>query len=541
MEDGHLLRRWVEEGDGSAVRVLTRRHAALVTGVAKRALSGNQSLAEEAAQAVFTAMVAKASSLLNHPALNLWLHRAALLEASGLRRREARRHRRIEALAAEPDFMNPSDPAPSWHRVLPELDEALERLPEADRHVLILRYYEGRNFRDIGARLRKSDDTVQKQVSRALEKLAGLLRRRGVVISAAVLAAGLGSAGLAPPAAAAVTADYAATAILRAPHLGFAEKSWQTIQLMTYGKSTTLTLTAAAVLLLALSTGGGYYAGTVSEAAAPALTSGADAGGSFQNARRPPLPKSAPGKGAGGTAEGKRGKPPLQDILEAASSIRMSLTGDWSMYSEDMYPTLGHYDPAHTEEAIALLGGFRRDDVKFESVSGVIFSALADHDWRAAKRRMMSPDALRHDGKLSGQAVRAVAEAWGRENPAEAFRWANGLIDAGRTPFDAERGVGEGLLADWLVRDERGAMAEMERRLENQTPLVGQAVEKSIGGRPEWWLDRLSPGADPASRSQALRLARSSLVLLSPKQRQESVSRWVNDPGLSAELLQSAP
>lgn len=153
----------------------------------------------------------------------------------------------------------------------------------------------------------------------------------------------------------------------------------------------------------------------------------------------------------------------------------------------------------------------------------------------------MKPDALRPDGKLSGQAVRAVAEAWGRENPEAAFRWANGLIDSGRTPFDPARGVGETLLADWLARDERGAVAEMERRLESQTELVGEAVKRSMGDRPQWWLDRLSSGADPASRATILRLARSSLVLQSPEARAASVAFLAKDPALAQELLQPAP
>lgn len=542
--DGVLLRLWAVDGNEAAVRVLTRRHAGLVTGTARRALHGNQSLADEAAQAVFTAMVAKASSLQNHPALNLWLHRAAMLESLRLRRREARSQRRMAGLAAELNVMNASSVSPSWSHALTELDDALEQLPASDRQLLILRFYDGRSFRDIGARFHKTDDTVQKQASRALEKLAALLRRRGVILTTGALAAGLGGGGLTPAASAAATIDFAHTAILQAPHLGSAAKFWQTLQFMTYGKSTTLSATAAVLILFSVSTGIGFYSGVASETAIQRNI------GPFSLTKQngpPDSPERTHGNPAreGGvklTSQNVRsGKPPLLDILQAASTIRMSLTGEWSMYAEDMYPTLGHYELEDTEKSIALLDEFRGDADKFESVSGLIFSALADSDWQAAKARMMNPDVRREDGKLSGQAVRAVAEAWGRENPEAAFRWANGLIQNGHTPFDPERGVGEKLLADWLSRDAQGAVAEMERRLDDQTPLVGKAVGMSIGEHPQWWLDRLSTNGDPALRNQTLRLARSSLVLLPRKEREASVAAWVQDRGLAAELLQTNP
>ncbi|RYD37726.1 MAG: sigma-70 family RNA polymerase sigma factor, partial [Verrucomicrobiaceae bacterium] len=537
---------WVEHGDGDAVHVLTRRHAGLVLGTARRALSGSQCLAEEAAQAVFTVMAAKAASLRSHPALHLWLHRAALLEACALRRREARRHRLMASLAAESDVMNPPPPlSPSHlrHRILTELDEALEHLPESDRHLLILRYYEGHSFRDIGTRLCKADDTVQKQASRALEKLSCLLRRRGVAVPASALGMMLNAEALSPGVSAANVSQFAGSAVTGAPHLGLAAKSWHSLQFMLHGKSTTWAAAAAALLLLALSAGSGFHTGAAAEAArqlagtasdrqaAAALTKPGSARFSAGASRTGPPPP-------GGAV---RGRPPLLDILQAASTIQMDLNGGWSMYSEDMYPNLGHYSSGDTESAITLLGEFRGNTDKFESVSGLIFSAMADEDWRAARERIMKPDALRPDGKLSGQAVRAVAESWGRENPEAAFRWANGLIDSGRTPFDPARGVGETLLADWLARDERGAVAEMERRLESQTALVGKAVEKSITDRPQWWLDRLSPGVDPATRTATLRLARGSLVMLPPAERASSIAAWVRDPALADELLQPAP
>lgn len=542
-EDADLLRRWADLGDGDAVRVLARRHAGMVTGAAARALGGDRSLAEEAAQRVFTVMAAKAGALWCHPALGPWLHRAALLEARALRRRESRRDRALRRVAEEsPMPMDHTPDSPSREHLLAELDEALERLPDSDRHVLILRYYEGRGFREIGTRLGKSDDTVQKQATRALEKLSRILGRRGLAVPGAVAGAVLASAGSASTASAAGIAKCAAAAVTGAPRMGVAGKVWHSLQFMSYGKSTTWAVTAAALLLMALSAVSGYRAGAAAAPAEGFAVSANDhtvsnrlsgAGGALSPAGVSGKSSQSSGAVSGG--------PPLLDILRAAASIKMDLAGEWSVYSEDMYPVLGLYRPEDAEDAIDLLGEFHGEAEKFESVAGLIFSAMAAGDWRAARARILAPDALRQDGAVSGQALRAVAEAWGREDPAAAFRWANGLIDSGETPCDPQRGVGEKLLADWLGRDPDGAVAEMERRLASQTPLVGKAVAKSIEERPQWWLDRLAATADPATRERFLRLARGGLVLLPAAERSRAVAAWVTDPALAAELLEIAP
>lgn len=56
-----------------------------------------------------------------------------------------------------------------------ELAEALQKLGRADRNVLVMRYYYGMTSAKIGEELHITDAAVRKRVSRALEKLRGLL------------------------------------------------------------------------------------------------------------------------------------------------------------------------------------------------------------------------------------------------------------------------------------------------------------------------------------------------------------------------------
>src|SRR5262249_52803946 len=67
----------------------------------------------------------------------------------------------------------------------------LAELNESDRDAVILRFLQQRSFREVAQTLGTSEEAAKKRVSRALERLRGLLVRRGIAISAAALAVGL--------------------------------------------------------------------------------------------------------------------------------------------------------------------------------------------------------------------------------------------------------------------------------------------------------------------------------------------------------------
>jgi hypothetical protein len=73
-------------------------------------------------------------------------------------------------------------------------------LGEKDREAVLLRFFEGRAFGEIGAALRVSEDAARVRVNRALEKLRELLEKRGVASTAAALGGLLaGNAAVAAP------------------------------------------------------------------------------------------------------------------------------------------------------------------------------------------------------------------------------------------------------------------------------------------------------------------------------------------------------
>ena len=94
-------------------------------------------------------------------------------------------------------------------------------LPPSARDVVLLRIASDLTLQQIGNRLGKSESAAQRHLQRVLEKLAVILRRRGVTTSATALTLLLG-AGLAKAAPASVTVAFVSkTAIASVAAGGF--------------------------------------------------------------------------------------------------------------------------------------------------------------------------------------------------------------------------------------------------------------------------------------------------------------------------------
>jgi RNA polymerase sigma factor (sigma-70 family) len=186
--DADLLQRFVAGGSEEAFRSLVSRYFNLVFGLAMRR-TGRRDFAEDVAQKVFIELARHAPRLDARPTLGGWLYRCAMNESADAIRRDGAYQRKMKAYS-ETSATQPATPA-ALDAALPHLDDALGALPARDRDLLILRFFEGRSFREIGAALGKSDDAAQKHCDRALQRLAARLARVGVAVPASALAAGL--------------------------------------------------------------------------------------------------------------------------------------------------------------------------------------------------------------------------------------------------------------------------------------------------------------------------------------------------------------
>jgi RNA polymerase sigma factor (sigma-70 family) len=189
--DAQLLRAYAERRDEAAFRELVARYTDLVYSAAFRQVE-SAATAGDIAQSVFTALARKPEVLVRgrdaSTPLNLagWLHRATRFAA--LNHRRATRRRLTHERQAMEQLLTNSDPAAGWEQIRPVLDEALDSLGDEDREALLLRYFKNQDFRAVGLALGVSDDTAQKRVSRAVERLREYFSQRNVTIGASGLA-----------------------------------------------------------------------------------------------------------------------------------------------------------------------------------------------------------------------------------------------------------------------------------------------------------------------------------------------------------------
>ena len=75
-----------------------------------------------------------------------------------------------------------------WRELSPQLDEAMAGLGTSERDALVLRYFQNKSMAEVGKFLGLAENTAQKRVSRALEKLRTFFTKRGVSSTTAILA-----------------------------------------------------------------------------------------------------------------------------------------------------------------------------------------------------------------------------------------------------------------------------------------------------------------------------------------------------------------
>src|SRR5215469_16065428 len=109
------------------------------------------------------------------------------------------------------ELLRTSGPELDWECFRPMLDDAMQELNENDREVILLRYFQNRTYPDIGEQIGVGENGARMRAERALEKLRGVLLRRGLTTTGAVAALISAHAVSAAPAGLAVSITGAAT------------------------------------------------------------------------------------------------------------------------------------------------------------------------------------------------------------------------------------------------------------------------------------------------------------------------------------------
>lgn len=183
--DKELLEHFLGTRNEVAFEKLVYGYAGMVSGVCRRVL-GNSHDANDAFQATFLVLLQKAGTIRRRESISQWLYGVAYRTA--LKARARQKYRSVREIPidriAEPGTEEPV----AWSELRSVIDEAVRSLPLKYREPVILCYLLGKTYDDAAQLLGCPKGTVPVRLARARAQLRGWLGRRGITLSAALLA-----------------------------------------------------------------------------------------------------------------------------------------------------------------------------------------------------------------------------------------------------------------------------------------------------------------------------------------------------------------
>jgi RNA polymerase sigma factor (sigma-70 family) len=248
LPDAELLERFRRTTDPVAFEAIVRRHGDRVLAACHKVLPDPADV-EDAFQATFLVLLREARTIRKRESLGGWLYGVAHRTALQARRRATRR---ADVEARKPTRTSEEAPDLSWREACAVLHEELDRLPDTYRLPLLLCYLEGKSRDEAARQLGVKTEVLRGRLERGRVRLRGRLTRRGVALSAGLLAAAANSvtAGVPP--------EHLLRATLKAATTGNVPAA---IAALVHGASPPMTLgkfklAAAALLAVGLISGG---------------------------------------------------------------------------------------------------------------------------------------------------------------------------------------------------------------------------------------------------------------------------------------------
>jgi RNA polymerase sigma factor (sigma-70 family) len=182
--DEDLLERFTRRKEEAAFAELVRRYGPMVLGVCRKMLRHQQD-AEDVVQATFLVLARKSGSIRNPAALPNWLYGVTCRLAVRARGTASRRRAREVPLEKSPTPVASSEPDTA--DLGPALYEEIARLPDRYRAAFVLCYLQGQTNEEAARQLGCAPGTVFSRLARARDRLRSRLKRRGIVLSPALL------------------------------------------------------------------------------------------------------------------------------------------------------------------------------------------------------------------------------------------------------------------------------------------------------------------------------------------------------------------
>jgi RNA polymerase sigma factor (sigma-70 family) len=178
--DLDLLKRYAVSGDPDAFAQIVHRYTALVYHTCLRVLH-DRALAEEVSQDTFYRLMCKPGTV--NRSVGAWLHRTATHRSLDVLRSDTARKRREREYSN--DYYHGRANPPSWSILSPQIDQALAKLPEPNRSLLIEHFLLGKPQRQLAKETHTSPATVSRRIKQGLQDLRKHLGGAGLVVTTA--------------------------------------------------------------------------------------------------------------------------------------------------------------------------------------------------------------------------------------------------------------------------------------------------------------------------------------------------------------------
>ena len=174
-----LLQRLSTGSDAEAFAELARRYVQLVYSTSWRVLKDDHD-ATDVTQETFFELTRQAGRISG--SLGCWLHRVATQKSIDVIRRSVHRRQREQAYART----RPVE-VQSWQDLSGHVDRALDTLDESSKALLLDHFIVGKTTSQLAREQGVSQATISRRVNAGLEQLRGMLRRKGLLVTAAAL------------------------------------------------------------------------------------------------------------------------------------------------------------------------------------------------------------------------------------------------------------------------------------------------------------------------------------------------------------------
>ena len=248
--DIELARQYAVHQSEEAFETLVSRYLGLVHSSALRQVRDPQ-LAEEITQTVFIILARKAGSLGSKTILPGWLYKTTRYVASAALKMQHRRERREQEAHMQTADQEPETDS-VWQQLSPLLDEAMTQLRDKDRDVIVLRFFQNKSLREVGATFGMNEYAAQKRVARGLEKLRAFFEGHGISTSTGAISGVIGMHSI-QPASAMLAKSVMAAAFTKGMVSSVSTLTLMkgALKIMAWTKTKTAIITGAVVLLVA--------------------------------------------------------------------------------------------------------------------------------------------------------------------------------------------------------------------------------------------------------------------------------------------------